>query len=128
MNINDTHIKIDGVAIEDCSTLDVSIEQIDLDSGRNAQGFMQRNVKRFQVYTLTVNYDNRSIQGIKHLYDQIKNKTAVNITFFSPFENAKITKPFYCAGVSSTVKNYDINVQENMDGWLEGTSFEFVQM
>lgn len=128
MTMNDVEIKIDNVTISNCSTLEVGWEQVDLDSGRNSQGLMIRNLKRFRVYTLTLNFDNRSIESIKQVSDQIMNKTAFNVTFWSPYQDAKITIPMYFAGSSSTVKNYDIDVEPGKNGWLTETSFEFVQM
>ena len=127
MAINNSQITIDGTAILTPTNISVNWEQVDLDSGRNAQGLMIRNLKRFRVYTITISYDNRSIEGIKFFSDQIMNKTFFNVSFYSPYENRRITIPMYFGGSSTTVKNYVIDVEPNKNGWLESTTFELIQ-
>lgn len=120
INYDDVKIKIDGIFIPPPTEYNVSLEDIDVDSGRNVKdAIMFRNRLRPDVSKISLTYTLNDTESIAKLLKMIEPES-FNVEIYDLKQGKRVTKSFYAGPKSFNlicidrvwVKGFKVNLIE----------------
>lgn len=106
------HIYFNGVKMPTPSGLEVSIQDVDYDTGRTADGMMHRNrvgIKRKLKITWPPQHPEGVAKILRAVYD-----SAFTVTYLDPYEGTMVSGTFYAGDRSAPMLNYSLNLYDTM--------------